>query len=199
MKKTAAKKRKIKRSLPGDRKPPASDAPDADIASMIRVNHAGEYGAKQIYAGQLAVLGKKDPKIRKLLEHMAEQELAHLQYFENEIVKRKIRPSALQPFWHIAGYAVGALTARIGVEAAMACTVAVEHVISGHYGEQLETLKNNRAEKKLYGKIKQFKAEEEEHHDIGIENDAELAPAYRLLSFMIGRGSKLAIEIAKRI
>lgn len=199
MKKTAATKRKIKRSLPGD-KPNATERKAEDtIASMIRVNHAGEYGAKQIYAGQLSVLGKKDPKIRKLLEHMAEQELVHLQYFENEIVKRRVRPSALQPFWHIAGYAVGVLTARIGVEAAMACTVAVEHVISGHYGEQLGALKNNKDEKNLYAKIKQFKAEEEEHHDIGIENDAELAPAYKLLSFMIGRGSKLAIEIAKRI
>jgi ubiquinone biosynthesis monooxygenase Coq7 len=191
--KTAAKK---KRTLPGDK---GTTPRDHDIASIIRVNHAGEYGARQIYAGQLAVLGKKDPKIKKLLEHMAEQELKHLEYFENQIVARQTRPSALQPFWHMAGYAVGYLTAKMGTEAAMACTVAVEHVIADHYGEQLEALKDNKEERALYNAIKQFKAEEEEHHDIGIEENAEQAPAYKLLSFLIGRGSKLAIEIAKRV
>jgi ubiquinone biosynthesis monooxygenase Coq7 len=199
--KAAAKK---KRSLPGDRpgtrQQHNSTTPrDHDIASIIRVNHAGEYGAKQIYAGQLAVLGKKDPKIKKLLEHMAEQELKHLEYFENQIVTRQTRPSALQPFWHVAGYAVGYLTAKMGTEAAMACTVAVEHVIADHYGDQLEALKDNKEERALYNAIKQFKAEEEEHHDIGIEEDAEQAPAYKLLSFLIGKGSKLAIEVAKRV
>jgi len=197
-KKTAAP-RKLKRSLPGD--PPekirAKHQP-LDIASMIRVNHAGEYGAKQIYAGQLAVLGG-NPEIRKLLEHMAEQEMVHLNYFEDQIVARQTRPSLLQPLWHMAGYAVGALTARIGVEAAMACTVAVEHVISEHYQEQLDALEGMTEEKDLYDAIAKFKAEEEEHHDIGLENDAEMAPAYRLLSFLIGSGSKLAIEVAKRI
>jgi ubiquinone biosynthesis monooxygenase Coq7 len=189
-KKTAAKKR---RSLPGDKK-----SHGVDIASMIRVNHAGEYGAKQIYAGQLAVLGH-DPKIRKLLEHMAEQELVHLEYFENEIVSRRTRPSLLQPFWHLAGYAVGAITAKIGVEAAMACTVAVESVIAEHYQEQLDALEGIPEEKKLRNAIRKFKEEEEEHLDIGIENDAELAPAYRLLSLLIKGGSKVAIEIAKRV
>src|SRR5690606_25733630 len=164
------------RSLPGD--PPEkirAKTQRPDIASMIRVNHAGEYGARQIYAGQLAVLGK-DPQVRKLLEHMAEQEMAHLKYFEDEIVRRRARPSLLQARWHVAGYAVGALTARMGVEAAMACTVAVEQVISGHYQEQLDALEGIAEEKPLYDAIAKFKAEEEEHHDIGLENDAELAP-----------------------
>jgi len=190
------KKKASKRTLPGDKE---TLPRNLDVRSMLRVNHAGEYGAKMIYQGQLDVLGKKDPKIKKLLEHMAEQELKHLEYFEGEIVRRQGRPSALQPLWHMAGYAVGALTARMGVEAAMACTVAVEEVISGHYGEQLETLKGNKAEKKLYDHIKKFKAEEEEHHDIGIANDAEQAPAYKLLSLLIRKGSKLAIKVAKRV
>lgn len=185
------KARKLKRSLPGDHAA-------GDIDSMIRVNHAGEYGARRIYQGQLAVLGH-DPKLKKILEHMAEQEEVHLAFFEKEIAARHVRPTALQPLWHAAGYALGALTAKMGVEAAMACTVAVETVISEHYGEQLDALKNNKKEKKLRNAIAKFKAEEEEHHDIGIEHDAEQATAYPLLSHCIKSGAKLAIAIAKRV
>lgn len=183
--------RKLKRSLPGDH---VTD----NIDSMIRVNHAGEYGAKRIYEGQLAVLGK-DPKLKKTIEHMAAQEQVHLDFFEKEIIRRQTRPSAFSPLWHAAGYALGAVTARMGVEAAMACTVAVETVISEHYGSQLETLKNNPKEKKLYAAIKKFKAEEEEHHDIGLAHDAEQATAYPLLIKVIKSAAKLAIAVAKRV
>ena len=188
-------KRKLKRTLPGDK---PTQHREQDVASMIRVNHAGEYGAKRIYEGQLSVLGH-DPKMKKLIGHMAEQEQVHLDYFEKEIVARGVRPTALHPLWHAAGYALGALTARLGPEAAMACTVAVEEVISEHYGEQLDALEGKPEEKELRGKIKKFKAEEEEHHDIGLDHDAESAPAYRLLSEAIKRGSRLAIKIAKRV
>jgi ubiquinone biosynthesis monooxygenase Coq7 len=167
------------------------------------VNHAGEYGAKRIYEGQLAVFGKgggkHDRKVEKLLKHMAAQELAHLEYFEKEVVRRGVRPTALQPLWHAAGFALGKVTARLGPEAAMACTVAVEDAISEHYREQLEALAANKSEAKLRAAIRKFKAEEEEHHDIGVKNGAEDAPAYPLLSALIRAGSKLAIEIAKRV
>lgn len=183
------KTRARKRPLPGDAATP-------DVASMIRVNHAGEYGAKRIYQGQLAVLGH-DKRLRALLEHMAEQEQEHLSYFEKQIAQRRVRPSFLQPLWHVAGYAAGALTARIGTEAAMACTVAVETAISEHYGEQVAALGDEESDLKKH--IARFKAEEEEHHDIGIENDAELAPQYKLLKHAIMAGTKLAIAVAKRI
>jgi ubiquinone biosynthesis monooxygenase Coq7 len=165
---------------------------------MIRVDHAGEYGAKRIYAGQLAVLGK-DPKLKKIIEHMAAQEQVHLDFFEKEIVARRVRPTALHPLWHAAGYALGAVTAKLGAEAAMACTVAVETVISEHYQDQLDALKNNPREKKLRDAIKKFKAEEEEHHDIGLKHDAEHAAAYPLLLKLIKSGARLAIAVAKRI
>jgi ubiquinone biosynthesis monooxygenase Coq7 len=183
--------RKLKRSLPGDK---GSDS----IDSMIRVDHAGEYGAKRIYEGQLAVLGH-DPKLKKIIGHMAAQEQVHLDFFEKEIVSRQVRPTALHPLWHVTGYALGALTAKMGAEAAMACTVAVETVISDHYRDQLAALKNNPKEKKLHAAIKKFKAEEEEHHDIGLKHDAENAAAYPLLIKLIKAGAKVAIEVAKRV
>lgn len=183
--------RKLTRTMPGDALSP-------DIASMIRVNHAGEYGAKRIYEGQMAVLGDS-PKLKKLISHMAEQEQAHLDYFEKEIAVRQVRPTALHPLWHLTGYALGAVTAKLGPEAAMACTVAVEEVISEHYAEQLELLAGHKSEKKLAAAIKKFKSEEEEHHDIGLKHDAEAAPAYPLLSKAIKAGARLAIAVAKRV
>jgi ubiquinone biosynthesis monooxygenase Coq7 len=183
--------RKIRRSLPGDES-------NASIESMIRVDHAGEYGAKRIYEGQMAVLGNK-PKLKKIIAHMARQEQVHLDFFEKEIASRHVRPTALHPLWHVAGYALGAVTAKISPEAAMACTVAVEEVISEHYQSQLDALKNNPKEKKLYKAIRKFKAEEEEHHVIGLKHDAEQAAAYPLLTKLIRSGASFAIAVAKKV
>lgn len=184
-----AKAKKRRRTLPGDKTAES-------IAAMIRVDHAGEYGAKRIYEGQMKALGH-DPKTRKLLEHMTEQELQHLAFFEKELIARRVRPTLLHPVWHVAGFALGYLTGKIGREAAMACTVAVESVISDHYQSQLDALPPS--ETKLRKAIAKFKAEEEEHLDIGLENDAENAPAYPILSALIKLGSKTAIEVAKRV
>lgn len=175
--------------MPGDR----SEA--EQLERMIRVDHAGEYGAKQIYAGQLAVLKGKacEPTIR----HMAEQEAVHLETFDKLVAQRKVRPSALLPFWHVAGFALGAGTALLGEKAAMACTVAVEEVIDEHYAEQLEELPED--EEELKATIAKFREEEQEHRDIGLEHDAEGAVAYPLLSSAIKAGSRAAIWIAKRV
>ena len=166
------------------------------IEQIIRVNHAGEYGAKRIYEGQLAVLNRnnsKDSDIRKMLE----QEKKHLKYFEEEIASRQIRPTALQPIWHITGFMLGAATAMAGREAAMACTVAVEEVIDEHYSSQLEEL--DESEEQLKSKINQFRKEELMHRDLGLQEGAEKSPGYDLMVKTIKTGSKLAIWLSKRI
>ena len=145
---------KKRRTLPGDHVPATS----SNIKHIIRVNHAGEYGAKRIYQGQLAAL-KDDPETCTLIEHMAEQEDVHLKYFEDEIVKRQIRPTAFHPVWHLGGYAMGYITGKMGKRAAMACTVAVEEVIANHYQSQIDALEGDSSEKSLRTKIAQFKAE----------------------------------------
>ncbi|MBN8543935.1 MAG: demethoxyubiquinone hydroxylase family protein [Alphaproteobacteria bacterium] len=165
------------------------------IDRMIRVDHAGEYGAQRIYAGQLAVL--KHDATAPEIAHMAAQEQVHLARFNHLMTERRARPSALIPFWHVAGYALGAGTALLGPKAAMACTVAVESVIAEHYQQQLENMPEDEPE--LRDTITQFRAEEMEHHDIGIAHDAESAPAYELLSGIIKRGCRAAIWIAERV
>jgi ubiquinone biosynthesis monooxygenase Coq7 len=177
--------------LPGDKNPAAY------IDRLVRVNQAGEYGAKRIYQGQLAAL--KGTKTRQQVKHMLEQELVHLKYFDESIPKRRARPSILSPVWHVAGFALGYVTGKIGKEAAMACTVAIEEVIGEHYQEQLDWLQANAPhEKELIAKITKFRDEELEHRDTGIEEDAEQAPCYSILHRAIQIGSKVSIWIAKR-
>ncbi|WP_026988691.1 demethoxyubiquinone hydroxylase family protein [Fodinicurvata fenggangensis] len=166
------------------------------LESMLRVNHAGEYGARRIYEGQLAVLSKSSSA--PVIRHMWEQEAEHLQTFEQMLPERRVRPTLLQPVWHMAGYALGAATAMMGEKAAMACTVAVEEVIDQHYAEQSEDLADEPQEKDLRKTIEKFRAEELEHRDIGLEHEAEQATGYEALSAAIKTGSRLAIWLSKR-
>lgn len=165
-------------------------------ARIIRVDQAGEYGAKRIYAGQLAVLGDR-AAIAGEVRHMAEQEEEHLARFNELIAERGVRPSALQPFWHVAGFALGAATALIGPKAAMACTAAVEEEIDRHYTQQLDELGEDDPE--LSGLIARFRDDEREHRDTALAAGAEQAPAYPLLSGAIRLGCRMAIRLAERI
>nr|WP_294544093.1 demethoxyubiquinone hydroxylase family protein [uncultured Rhodopila sp.] len=162
---------------------------------MIRVDHAGEYGAARIYAGQLAVLGRGSKG--DLLRHMQAQEQEHLRTFKDLIADRRVRPTALLPLWHLAGFALGAVTAALGEKAAMACTVAVEETIDAHYSGQIKTIGPGEAD--LRDTLERFRAEELEHRDIGLANGAEQAPGYRMLSRVIKAGCRTAIAVSERV
>lgn len=165
-------------------------------ASMIRVNQAGEFGAKRIYAGQLAILGTSHPAGRSI-SHMAAQEQRHLDAFDRLMAERGIRPTMLHPIWNAAGYALGAVTAAIGPEAAMACTVAVETEIDRHYSEQLEELGDSDPELSTF--IEDFREEELEHKATALAEGAERAPAYPVMSAAIRLGCRVAIAVSQRI
>ena len=187
-KKSVVKKKITKRSK--------STTDKTILDEIIRVDHAGEYGATRIYDGQIAVFGK-DSKIGKTIQHMADQEQEHIEKFNELIIEKRVRPTALLPVWNIAGFALGAGTALMGEKAAMACTVAVEKVIGEHYREQQNLLEDD--EKELKKTIAKFEKDELEHHDIGIEHDAENAPGYKLMTKVIELGCKTAIAISKKI
>lgn len=176
--------------LPGD------PAGDAALHRILRVDQAGEYGAKRIYEGQLAALGPRHPKAAVIRE-MYEQELTHLATFDELLVSHRARPTALQPFWHMAGFALGAATALLGEKAAMACTVAVEEVIDEHYAKQSEAL--GETAPALRETIDRFRAEELAHRDTGLAHGAEETPGYEVLSAGIKAGSRLAIWLSERI
>lgn len=170
---------------------------DDKIHEMIRVNHAGEYGAIRIYKGQLAVLGKSS--VGPAIKHMAEQEQDHFDLFDREIKNRQVRPTALSPLWHVAGFALGAGSALLGKKGAMACTVAVESVIDEHYRDQLKDLESIKEEKDLKDKIAKCHAEELEHHDTSLEHEAEQLPGYKVFSTFVKTASRTAIWLSKRI
>ena len=170
--------------------------PRPDTAAMLRVNQAGEYGATRIYAGQLAVLRKDSPAAHQIAR-MAHQEARHLERFNALMAHRRVRPTALQPIWDVAGFALGAATALMGEKAAMACTDAVETEIDRHYGEQLDALGDDDPE--LAAEIAEFRAEELEHQATARAHGAAEAPGYLLLTTAIRAGCRVAIELSKRI
>jgi ubiquinone biosynthesis monooxygenase Coq7 len=175
--------------LPGD------PNPSEDLDRMLRVDHAGEYGAVRIYAGQLAVL--RDQHAGKAIREMAEQEAQHLQRFNEILPARNVRPTLLAPVWHIAGYMLGMTTALLGERAAMACTVAIEEVIDQHYADQAARL--GPEEDALKQTIEKFRAEELEHRDTALDHDAENAPGYPMLTSAIKFASRAAIWLSTRI
>ena len=169
-----------------------------DRSEMIRVDQAGEFGATRIYAGQLAVMGERGPHSAEI-RAMAEQERVHREEFDALMAKRGVRPTALQPFWNLAGYALGAGTALIGPEAAMACTAAVETEIDKHYSDQLAELEADGDDPELAAMIHRFREDEREHRDTAFEHGAEKAPAYPLLYAAIRLGCKVAIKVSQKV
>jgi ubiquinone biosynthesis monooxygenase Coq7 len=162
---------------------------------ILRVDHAGEYGAKRIYQGQLAVLGGSPSG--EAIREMAAGEAEHLAWFEREIVARGVRPTILHPFWHVAGFALGAATAMMGPKAAMACTVAVEEAIDEHYSAQEVALGDT--EPALKQAIEKFHADELGHRDTALAHDAETLPGFRAMKLAIKTGCRAAIWLAERV
>lgn len=167
-----------------------------DRAAMLRVNQAGEFGATRIYAGQMAVMGDRHP-LARAIAGMAAQEERHRQHFDAMMTRRGVRPTLLAPLWDRAGFALGAVTAALGPEAAMACTAAIETEIDRHYSQQLEELGDSDPE--LAEAIADFQAEEVEHRNTALAAGAESSPAYPLLSGLIRMGCRTAIALSKRI
>ena len=177
------------RILPGDQNV------EQLVERMIRVDHAGEFGAARIYDGQLAVLKGKPSE--RVIRDMAEQERRHLTHFENLIAAREVRPTVLGPVWHVAGFTLGAFSAVLGERAAMACTEAVESVIDEHYEGQIEQLGEDEVE--LRACLEEFRQDEIAHRDTAIAHGSEEAPAYKPLSAAIRAGTRLAIWLSERI
>jgi 3-demethoxyubiquinol 3-hydroxylase len=165
------------------------------VERMIRVDHAGEFGAQRIYEGQLAVLGGTTDG--EAIRHMKEQEDRHLAVFERLIVERRVRPTALHPLWNFAGFALGMGSALLGPKAAMACTIAVEEVIDEHYAHQAEQLGEDEAA--LRETIEEFRAEELEHRNTAIDHGGEEAIGYPVLRRLIQAGSRTAIWLSERV
>ena len=166
-----------------------------DIERFLRVDHAGERAAQQIYKGQLAVLANHE--MADEIRHMMDQEVEHLETFDSLLNERQVRPSLLDPLWGAAGFTLGVVTAAMGPKAAMACTIAVEEVIGEHYQKQADILGED--ERELQATVERFRDDELEHRDIAVEHDGREARHYSLLRKVIQRGCRTAIKIAEKV
>lgn len=176
---------------------PGAGAQAARMAEILRVDHAGELAAVQIYRGQRAVLGHTKGRIAHQLEEMEAQEAVHLARFDRLLTERRVRPTAMTPVWRLAGFGLGAVTALMGQKAAHACTEAVETVIEEHYAGQVAELADRDPE--LAAELAQFREEELAHRDLAVEEGAREAPAYSLLSAVIRNGCRAAIKISEKV
>ena len=169
------------------------------LEEIIRVDHAGERGAIKIYEGQLLALKtiKQDNDLKDKIEEMKEQEKKHLEYFEKEIQKRKIKPTYLLPVWDLMGVTLGFGTALLGKKAAMLCTASVEEVIEDHYQNQLKKIGDD--EESLKEKIEKFRVDEVEHKNIAYKSGATNEGFYSIMSKIIKTGSRIAITISEKI
>ncbi len=183
-----------------DRRNPGDPGPRELVERIIRVDQAGELGAVRIYQGQLAALrwtGRTGGDAHAKIAAMARTERQHRERFDRLIAERRVRPTLLSPLWNVAGFALGAATALMGDEAAMACTVAIEETIDEHYAGQAAALGDDEAE--LRGTVEKFRGEELAHKDEALAAGAEQAPAYGALTAAIKAGSRLAIWLSTRI
>jgi len=172
---------------------------DSKVEEFIRVDHAGERGAVKIYEGQLLALNTivKNDDLKKTIEDMKEHEIEHCQFFENEIKKRKIRPTKFLPLWDLLGVGLGFGSTLLGKKAAMLCTASVEEVIDKHYLDQINQL--GPEEKELKKKITKFRQDELDHKDIAYEEGASKKGIYSVMDKIIKTGSKIAIRISEKI
>ena len=169
------------------------------IDEFIRVDHAGERGAVKIYEGQLLALNTlvKDENLKKTIEEMKIHEKEHCDFFENEIKKRKIKPTKFLPLWELLGVGLGFSSTLLGKKVAMLCTASVEEVIDEHYQNQIKQLDSK--EKDLKKKIIKFREDELHHKDIAYEKGATKKGFYSIIDKIIKTGSKLAINISEKV
>lgn len=170
---------------------------DKKINEIIRVNHAGEYGAQVIYNSQIKF--SKDIKLKKKLKKIALEELQHFDYFESQIIKKRVRPTLMRPIWNLGGYALGAITSILGEKYVHACTEAVEEVIVEHYLEQIEYLKKNNKNKDIQAKLKQFCDEEQNHKEYAANHHTSKDMTSQIFKRLTRRVTKVAIKISKKV
>ena len=176
---------------------PDFTTPKDIIQKMIRVDHAGEYGARRIYEGQLSL--PLNQEATNTIQHMLQQEELHLSYFSQLLLERKVRPTILIPLWHVIGYILGKGSVMIGSKAAMLVTQSIEEVIEQHYQHQIDYLESHNIEKELLSRIKQFQLEEVEHRDTALVFGSNEVACGSMISRVIKYMCNVAIRLSKVI
>ncbi|WP_347939354.1 demethoxyubiquinone hydroxylase family protein [Rickettsia oklahomensis] len=177
-------------------RPDFSD-PNKQMHEIIRVNHAGEYGATRIYQGQLKYI--KSQNDYNLIKEMLDHEEIHLNFFERKLLERKVRPTVLLFFWHYYGFLLGALSSLMGIKTAMLITESVEEVIEKHYEQQINYWHGLGCEQELLDNLIKFQLDEIEHKNIAIMHDSTKAIFAEISSKIVKIICRISIILSKKI
>lgn len=167
------------------------------VDEIIRVNHAGEFGAQVIYKSQIKF--SKDKNLKKELKRISDEEMVHFKYFDEEITKNRTRPTVMQPIWKVGGYVLGAVSSILGEKYVHACTEAVESTIVDHYNEQIEFLKKAKIKNDLRIKIQKFCDEEKSHKENSTKKIDSTDKSLMVFKGLTKIATKAAIKISKQI
>jgi ubiquinone biosynthesis monooxygenase Coq7 len=140
---------------------PLSDRDVLTIKRIVRVNHAGEFGAIRIYSAQILVARWLCPDTMPKLTEMLGHEREHCKLFFAAMPPRGSRPCRVMQFWSWGGWLLGFLTALMGRPGVWACTAAVEETVHHHLDDQMFLL--NVRDPELHRLIESIRAEELSH------------------------------------
>jgi 3-demethoxyubiquinol 3-hydroxylase len=164
---------------------------------ILKVNHAGEFGAINIYRAQLLICSIVMKKHVPMLESFLEDETRHLNLFWKEIqIRNGVK---CKSYWlcGIGGYVMGFVSALLGTTGIMACTWAVESVVVAHLHGQLEYLSSN-GDTAAFAAVKSILDDEANHRDTGFNRGGTANFLYTPLRFMVSVFTEGVIRFGMR-
>jgi ubiquinone biosynthesis monooxygenase Coq7 len=164
---------------------------------ILKVNHAGEHGAVNIYRGQRLVCFWRDAALKRELEEFRAHEERHRAIFAAELARRGVR--RCRSYWAcgLGGLLLGLTTGICGRASIAAVTVAVERVVLRHLEMRLRELDG--VDPAAYDAVASILDDERAHHDRAAQEPRQgifwpriLKPAVSAATeFVIWTGMKL--------
>ncbi len=164
------------------------------IRRIVKVNHAGEHGAIQIYSSQIAVARWLYPDILAALSEMLGHEIEHCAKFRAAMPARLARPCRIMSLWSVGGWILGFATALMGRRSIWVCTAAVEETVHHHLDDQLHFLIQR--DPALHAIISAIRIEEQAHLAHARSHVQRLGPAARALTRTISLATDVLIWLS---
>ncbi|WP_431512655.1 demethoxyubiquinone hydroxylase family protein [Variovorax sp. DAIF25] len=164
---------------------------------ILKVDHAGEQGAVNIYRAQILSARFTAPALVPQLREFRSHEERHRAVFATELQRRGVRRCRSYWLCGIGGWVLGLVTGLLGRHAIAATTVAVERVVLRHLEAQLRELAGK--DEAAVAAIAQIVDEERQHHD---QSAAHLEPGRfwsRLLSPVVAASTESVIWLGMRL
>jgi len=165
--------------------------------TILKVDHAGEYGAIHIYRAQIALSSLFGFRGREALHEMLSHELAHFASFNDLVRQRGSRTCKALWLWSLGGYVLGTATALLGPSGIWACTYAVERTVNGHLDRQTSWLKGR--DEELLRVVASIVADERSHRDQALKELPERSFARWVVIPVVSWSTSFAIWLSHRL